>query len=54
MVLLRWFFRMLGDIFLFGIVNRSFGMSFMLLTLFVIGLTIVAAQIAAPFIYTLF
>ncbi len=54
MLLLRWLFRMLADVFLFGIVNRSFAMSFSLLAFFVIGLTIVAAQVSAPFIYTLF
>jgi hypothetical protein len=54
MVLVRWLFRMLKDVFLFGVVNRSFAMSFALLAFFVIGLTIVAAQVSAPFIYTLF
>ena len=54
MVLLRWLFRMLKDVFMFGVVNRSFAMSFSLLAFFVIGLTIVAAQVSAPFIYTLF
>jgi hypothetical protein len=54
MMMLRWLFRMLKDVFLFGLVNRSFAMSFSLLAFFVIGLTIVAAQVSAPFIYTLF
>jgi hypothetical protein len=54
MTMVRWLFRMLKDVFLFGVVNRSFAMSFSLLAFFVIGLTIVAAQISAPFIYTLF
>jgi hypothetical protein len=54
MTFIRWFLRMVWDIFLFGIVNRSYVLSFMLLTLLVIAITIVAAQIAAPFIYTLF
>jgi hypothetical protein len=54
MTLVLWVLRMLKDVFLFGIVNRSFAMSFALLAFFVIGLTIVAAQVSAPFIYTLF
>ena len=54
MTLVLWVFRMLKDVFLFGVVNRSFAMSFALLAFFVIGLTIVAAQVSAPFIYTLF
>jgi hypothetical protein len=54
MILTRWLFRMVKDIFLFGMVNRSYAMSFSLLAFLVIGLTIVAAQVSAPFIYTLF
>ncbi len=54
MILTRWLFRMLRDIFLFGIVNRSYAMSFSLLAFLVIGVTIVAAQVSAPVIYTLF
>jgi hypothetical protein len=54
MIHIRWFFRMLRDIFLFGVVNRSYALSLALLALFVLALTIVAAQVAAPFIYTLF
>jgi hypothetical protein len=54
MLLVSWLFRMLKDVFLFGFVNRSYAMSFSLLAFFVIGLTIVAAQVSAPFIYTLF
>jgi hypothetical protein len=54
MVLFGWLLKMLKDVFLFGVVNRSYAMSFALLAFFVIGLTIVAAQVSAPFIYTLF
>lgn len=54
MILARWLFRMVRDIFLFGVVNRSYLMSFSLLAFLVIGITIVAAQVSAPFIYTLF
>lgn len=54
MVLTRWLVRMVRDIFLLGFVNRSYAMSFALLAFLVIALTIVAAQVSAPFIYTLF
>jgi hypothetical protein len=54
MLLLRWLLRMVKDVFMFGVVNRSYAMSFSLLAFLVIGLTIVAAQVSAPFIYTLF
>ena len=54
MILARWLFRMLRDVLLYGFVNRSFAMSFALLAFLVNGLTLVAAQVAAPFIYTLF
>jgi hypothetical protein len=54
MILIRWVFRMIGDIVLFGAVNKSYAMSFALLAFLIIGLTIVAAQVSAPFIYTLF
>jgi len=54
MIRTRWVVRMLRDIVLFGVVNRSFAMSFALLAFFVVGLTIAVAQVSAPFIYTLF
>jgi hypothetical protein len=54
MMLARWVIRMLRDVLLFGVVNRSYAMSLALLSLLVIGLMIVAAQVSAPFIYTLF
>ncbi len=54
MLFLKWTARLLRDIVLFGIVNRSPATSFSILLLLVIGLVIAAAQISAPFIYTLF
>lgn len=54
MILVRWMAKMIRDILLFGIVNRSYAMSFAMLAFLVIGLTIVAAQVSAPFIYALF
>ncbi len=50
----RWLVRMLRDIVLCGIVNRSYALSLTLIALFVIGLTMVVAQVASPFIYALF
>ncbi len=49
-----WALRMVKDIIAFGFVNRSYGMSLGLLALLVVGVTIFAAQVSAPFIYTLF
>ena len=54
MILSRWLLRMVRDVFLFGVVNRSYALSLSLLAFLVIALTIVAAQVSAPFIYTLF
>lgn len=54
MILTRWLFKMIGDVFLLGVVNRSFGLALALLALLVLGLTTAAAQVSAPFIYTLF
>ena len=45
---------MLRDIVLMGAVNRSFALALALISLLVVGLTIIAAQASAPFIYTLF
>ncbi len=50
----RWTWRLLVDIVRFGFVNRSLAMSMSVLFLLAIGLVIAAAQISAPFIYTLF
>ncbi|MFO0757730.1 MAG: hypothetical protein U0359_14630 [Byssovorax sp.] len=54
MVFMRWLWAMLRDVFMLGVVNKSFAMSFAILSFFIIGLTIIAAQVTAPFIYTLF
>lgn len=54
MILTRWVSKMVADVVLFGFVNRSFAMSFSLLAFLAIGLAMVAAQVSAPFIYTLF
>ena len=54
MLFLKWTWRMLRDVVMFGIVNRSPFTSLSILFLLVIGLMIAAAQVSAPFIYTLF
>lgn len=54
MILARWIIRMVVDVICFGIVNRSFVLSFVILAFLVLGLVIIGAQISAPFIYTLF
>jgi hypothetical protein len=54
MLLLRWSIRLLRDVVMFGIVNRSLAMSFWILFFLAIGLVVAAAQVSAPFIYTLF
>jgi len=54
MLLLPWIGRMLRDILIMGVVNRSLGMSLALLLLLLLGLVIISAQVSAPFIYTLF
>lgn len=51
---LRWALRLVRDIVLYGVVNRSPLTSGAILALLVLGLLISAAQISAPFIYTLF
>jgi hypothetical protein len=50
----RWIFRMIVDVVKFGVVNRSFAMSFAILAFLTIAFAIIAAQVSAPFIYTLF
>lgn len=50
----RWILKMLVDVVKFGIVNRSFAMSFAILAFLTIAFAIIAAQVSAPFIYTLF
>ena len=54
MLLMRWTYRLLRDVVLFGIANRSMAMSATILLFLLIGLVIAAAQVSAPFIYTLF
>jgi hypothetical protein len=50
----RWIVRMVVDVVRFGIVNRSYAMSFAVLAFLTISFAIIAAQASAPFIYTLF
>jgi len=50
----KWAVLLTRDILRLGIVNRSYAVSFALLGLLVLAATIVAAEVSAPFIYTLF
>lgn len=54
MLMLKWAARMLRDVVRLGWVNRSPAMSLTILLLLLVGLVIGAAQVSAPFIYTLF
>ncbi len=54
LLLAKWITRMLVDLVKFGFVNRAFGMSLAVISLLFLGLVIIAAKVAAPFIYTLF
>jgi hypothetical protein len=54
MITLKWLYRMLADLVLFGIANRAIGMSLAVISLLFLGLVILAVKVTAPFIYTLF
>ena len=51
---LFYFPVLLYHLFCFSIINRSLGLLAIILTMLCFSLIIVAAQISAPFIYTLF
>ncbi len=54
MLTIKWGVRMLADLLKFGLANRAIAMSLSVICLLFLGIVIVAAKIAAPFIYTLF
>jgi hypothetical protein len=54
MLTLYWTLRLFRDIILQGWINRTLGLSIVILLFMLIGIVIVSAQVAAPFIYTLF
>ena len=54
MMLVKWILLLFADVIRMGVVNRSPGMSLTILVLLVLALLIVAANVSAPFIYTLF
>ena len=49
-----WFIRLLIEVTIQGIVNRSVVMSISVIFFLLLGLIIIAAKVSAPFIYTLF
>lgn len=54
MLFTKWAIRMFLDLIRFGITNRAIGMSLAVIALIFLGFVIIAAKVAAPFIYTLF
>ena len=54
MLTLKWIIRMLIDLIKYGVANSAMGMSLAIIALLFLGVVIVAATAAAPFIYTLF
>jgi hypothetical protein len=54
MFFLKWLRKLVLDTIRMGMVNRSLAMSVGILLVLLLGLVIVAAQISAPYIYTLF
>ena len=54
MLAIKWFLRTVWDALLVGIVNRSPWQSILIVFFLFLGLIIVASQVSAPFIYTLF
>lgn len=51
---LKWGGRLLLDVVRMSRVNRSYGLGLSIITLLFLGLLFSAAQVSAPFIYTLF
>jgi hypothetical protein len=54
MLLLKWVLCMFVDLLKFGVVNRAIAMSLAVISLLFLGVVMIVAKIAAPFIYTLF
>ena len=54
MLHLRWSYRMIRDVLVFGVVNRTLMLSLSVLLFLLLGLVIIAAKVSAPFIYRLF
>ena len=54
MLLPYWIGRLVRDVVAMAFVNRAYGMSLAILVFLMLGALISAAQVSAPFIYTLF
>ena len=54
MIRLYWLSKLVGNIIALGWINRNPMLSLGLLGLIALGLLFTAAQVSAPFIYTLF
>ena len=54
MCFLKWLTKLVFDTIHMGFVNRSVAVSVGILVMLLLGLVVAAAQISAPYIYTLF
>ena len=51
---IKWGFRLLIDVIRMSVINQAYGLGLSIFVLLILGLVFSAAQISAPFIYTLF
>ena len=51
---LKWGIKLLTDVMRMSVVNKAYGMGIAMIGLLLLGLLLSAAQVSAPFIYTLF
>ncbi len=49
-----WVVRLLRDVVLFSVVNRSYVLGASIMMMLFFGLLVLGAELSAPFIYTLF
>jgi len=54
MLHLLWWYRMVRDVLLLGVVNRALLLSVSVLVFLVLGLVMIAAKVSTPLIYKLF
>ncbi len=54
MLFVTWVARLLRDVVLFSVVNRSYVIGGTILAMLFLGALILGAEASAPFIYTLF
>lgn len=49
-----WIVRLLRDVVLLSVVNRSYALGASIMMMMFFGLLVLGAEVSAPFIYTLF